>query len=75
MLIQIGGLVIVLFGQVRSDSWTGGKARYLAAGFCNIMVYSWNLVRKSGKARAAAGASCGVGLPGGHGALDQATGR
>jgi hypothetical protein len=41
VLIQIGGFEMTLFGHWRSDNCTGGKARYFAAGFCNIMGCSW----------------------------------
>ncbi|WP_186308442.1 hypothetical protein [Paraburkholderia sp. BCC1885] len=37
MLIQIGGCVMVRDGQVRSGKLIGGKARYLVAGFFNMM--------------------------------------
>src|SRR5471032_658544 len=72
VLIQIGGLVMTWFGHWRSDNWTGGKARYFAAGFFNIMgcsdILLWGL-------RVPAMALCGDWLPGGHVTLGQATGR
>jgi hypothetical protein len=38
VLIQIGGCVMVREGQLRSGKLTGGKERYLVAGFFNMMV-------------------------------------
>ena len=38
VLIQIGGRVMVLFGQVRSCKAMAGKGRYLAEGFCIMML-------------------------------------
>src|SRR5471032_3384837 len=73
VLIQIGGLVMTWLGQWRSDNWTGGKARYFAAGFCNIMGCSDILW--CGDCGCRRGRWCGDGLPGGHGILGQATDR
>jgi len=69
VLIQIGGLVMVLSGQRRSDSWTAGRRGISLPDFATSWGYS-----SISKLESRVGAVWRL-AAGGHGTLGQATDR